>query len=60
VAKHCKEAEMEISKRPHFNRRIVAFVLFLLLALSYVVLTLLDVSDPNQVHPTEAHHERQA
>jgi hypothetical protein len=60
VARHCKEAPMEISKRPHFNRRIVAFVLFLLIALSYLVLTLLDGRDPNQAHPTEAHHERQA
>lgn len=51
---------MEISKRSHFNRRIVALVLFLLIALSYLVLTLLDVRDPNQVHPTEARHERQA
>ena len=51
---------MEISKRPHFNRRIVALVLFFLIALSYLVLTLLDVRDPNQAHPTEAHHERQA
>ena len=32
---------MEISKRPHFNRRIVAFVLFLLLVLGYLALTLL-------------------
>ena len=51
---------MEISKRPHFKRRIVAFILFLLIALSYLALTLLDVSDPNQTHPTEVHHERQA
>ena len=51
---------MEISKRPHFNRRIVALVLFLLIALSYVALALLDVPDPHQVHPTETHHERQA
>ena len=51
---------MEISKRPHFNRRIVAFVLFFLIALSYLVLTLLDGRDPTQAHPTEAHHERQA
>ena len=51
---------MEISKRHHFNRRIVALVLFFLIALSYLVLTLLDVPDPNQAQPTEAHHERQA
>jgi hypothetical protein len=51
---------MEISKRPHVSRRIVALVLFFLIALSYVVLTLLDVRDPNPTHPTEAHHERQA
>jgi len=51
---------MEISKRPHFNRRIVALVLFFLIALSYLVLTLFDGRDPNQAHPTEAHHERQA
>jgi len=51
---------MEISKRPYFNRRIVALVLFLLIALSYLFLTLLDVRDPNQAHPTEVHHERQA
>ena len=51
---------MEITRHHHFNRRIVAFVLFLLLALSCLALTLLDVSDPNPVHPTEAHHERQA
>jgi hypothetical protein len=57
---HRKEAPMEISKRPHVSRRIVALVLFFLIALSYVVLTLLDVRDPNQTHPTEAHHERQA
>jgi hypothetical protein len=60
VARHCKEAQMEISKRPHFNRRIVALVLFLLIALSYLVLTLVDGRDPNQAHPTEVHHERQA
>jgi hypothetical protein len=46
--------------RYHFNRRIVALVLFALLALSYAVLALVDVSTPNQAHPTEAHHERQA
>jgi hypothetical protein len=34
--------------------------LFLLLALSYLALTLLDVPDPNQAHPTETQHERQA
>jgi hypothetical protein len=51
---------MEICKRPRFNRRIVAFVLFLLLALSYLALTLIVVPDPNQTHPTEVHHERQA
>ena len=51
---------MEISKRPHFNRRIVALVLFLLIALSYLVLTLVDGRDPNQAYPTEVHHERQA
>jgi len=52
---------MEINRsRYRFNRRMVALVLFVLLALSYVVLTLVDVSDPNQAHPTEAHHEHQA
>lgn len=51
---------MEISNRPHLNRRIVALVLFFLIALSYLVLTLLDVPDPNQVHPAEVHHEHQA
>lgn len=52
---------MEINmSRYRFNRRIVALVLFLLIALSYLVLTLLDIRDPNQTHPTEAHHERQA
>jgi len=50
---------MEIHRgRYRFNRRIVAFVLFVLLALSYVVLTLVAGSDPNQVHPKEAQHER--
>jgi len=52
---------MEIHRGRHrFNRRIVAFVLFILLALSYVVLTLVAGSDPNQAHSTEAHHEHQA
>jgi hypothetical protein len=52
---------MEINRsRYRFNRRIVALALFVMLALSYLVLTLIVVSDPNQAHPTEAHHERQA
>lgn len=51
---------MEMIKHSRFNRRIVALVLFVLLALSYLALTLLVVPDPNQTHPTEAHHERQA
>ena len=51
---------MEITRHHRFNRRIVALVLFFLIALSYLVLTLLDVRDPNQAHPKEAHHERQA
>ena len=52
---------MELNRsRYHFNRRIVALVLFALLALSYVLLALIDVSNPNQAHPTEAHHEHRA
>jgi uncharacterized PurR-regulated membrane protein YhhQ (DUF165 family) len=52
---------MEINRsRYRFNRRIVAVVLFVLLVLSYVVLTLVAVADPNQVHSEEQHHERQA
>ncbi len=51
---------MDISKPRRINRRIVALILFVMLALSYIVLTLVDVRNPDQAHPTEAHHERQA
>jgi uncharacterized PurR-regulated membrane protein YhhQ (DUF165 family) len=51
---------MEINKHHyHFNRRIVAIVLFIMLALSYLVLTLVVVPDRNQADSTETHHERQ-
>jgi hypothetical protein len=33
--------------------------LFVVLALSYLVLTLVVVPDPHQADSTEAHHERQ-
>jgi hypothetical protein len=33
--------------------------LFVMLALSYLVLTLVVVPDPNQAHSTEVHHGRQ-
>lgn len=51
---------MEISKHHYdFNRRIVAIVLFVILALSYLVLTLVVDPDPNLAHSTEVHHARQ-
>jgi hypothetical protein len=52
---------MEINRsRYRLNRRVIAIVLFVMLALSYLVLTVVVVSDPNQAHSTEAQHERQA
>jgi uncharacterized PurR-regulated membrane protein YhhQ (DUF165 family) len=44
---------MEISRKPHrFNRRIIAFALFVLLALSYVLVTL--VVAPPERDPAQA------